>query len=204
MVEHWKSKGYNVVVHPECRKVTVDVADGAGSTAFLWDHVMNDRAGTKKYAVGTENHMVDNLKWAGEEIIDENSKITAMSQMGMWNAKTNKEAVLGYSIKHAWGALELTKSKPGMKLAANVKLDIDLESGETGFAEALHIKVGSALESLEELITVTGNEVDASTDGESFGGWCSWYGFNPFIDNDITEDVVVNFAKTAEEKRNIS
>jgi quinolinate synthase len=66
MVEYWKSKGYNVVVHPECRKVTVDVADGAGSTAFLWDHVMNDRAGTKKYAVGTENHMVENLKWAGK------------------------------------------------------------------------------------------------------------------------------------------
>lgn len=66
MVEHWQSKGYNVVVHPECRKVTVDVADAAGSTAFIWDHVMNDRAATQKYAVGTENHMVENLKWAGK------------------------------------------------------------------------------------------------------------------------------------------
>lgn len=66
MVEYWKVKGYNVVVHPECRKVTVDVADATGSTAFIWDHVMNDRASTKKYAVGTENHMVENLKWAGK------------------------------------------------------------------------------------------------------------------------------------------
>ena len=82
-----------------------------------------------------------------------------------------------------------------------MKLDIDLDPGEKGFAEALHIKWPRSLESLQELITVTGNEVDARTDGESFGGWCSWYGFNPFIDNDITEDVVVYFAKTAEEKR---
>ena len=70
-------------------------------------------------------------------------------------------------------------------------------------AEALHIKVGPALESTHELISATGNEVNARTDGESFGGWCSWYGFNPFIDNDITEDVVVDFAKTAEEKRDV-
>lgn len=62
MVAYWKSKNYHVAVHPECRKVVVDVADSAGSTAFLWDQVINDRAGTKKYAVGTENHMVENLK----------------------------------------------------------------------------------------------------------------------------------------------
>lgn len=66
MVEYWREKGYNVVVHPECRKVTVDVADATGSTAFIWDHVTNDRAGTQKYAVGTENHMVENLKWAAQ------------------------------------------------------------------------------------------------------------------------------------------
>ena len=149
------------------------------------------------------NGRTDNLKWTGEEITDEKSKITAMTQMGMWNAATNKEVVMGYSIKHAWGALELTKSDAGMKLSANVKLDIDLDPEERGVAEALHINAGPALESLQDLITITGNEVAARTDGESFGGWCSWYGFNPFIDNDITEDVVVNFAKTAEEKKDV-
>lgn len=62
MVAYWQDKNYNVVVHPECRKAVVDVAHCAGSTAFIWDHVSNDRAGTAKYAVGTENHMVQNLK----------------------------------------------------------------------------------------------------------------------------------------------
>ncbi len=64
MVHYWQARGYHVSVHPECRKVVADVADSAGSTAFLWDHVMNDRAGSKKYAIGTENHMVENLKQA--------------------------------------------------------------------------------------------------------------------------------------------
>ena len=47
---------------------------------------------------------------------------------------------------------------------------------------------------MENLLVATGKEVGARTDGVSFGGWCSWYGFNPFIDNDIMEDVLVDFA----------
>jgi len=66
MVEYWKRKNYHVAVHPECRKVVVDVADSAGSTAYLWDYVIHDRAGTQKYAIGTENHMVENLKHAAQ------------------------------------------------------------------------------------------------------------------------------------------
>lgn len=62
MVEYWHQKSFNVVVHPECMKETVAAADCAGSTAFIFDHVTNDRAGTKKYAIGTENHMVQNVK----------------------------------------------------------------------------------------------------------------------------------------------
>jgi len=65
MVQYWQQQGYHVAVHPECRKIVVDQADSAGSTAFLWDQVIHDRAGTKKYALGTENHMVQNLKQAG-------------------------------------------------------------------------------------------------------------------------------------------
>ncbi|MFT3741380.1 MAG: quinolinate synthase NadA [Gammaproteobacteria bacterium] len=64
MVKYWQQLGYHVVVHPECRKVVVDVADSAGSTAFIWQQVMQDKAGTRKYAVGTENHMVENLAQA--------------------------------------------------------------------------------------------------------------------------------------------
>lgn len=62
MCEYWKGKGYTTVVHPECRNEVVRVADQAGSTALIWDFVVNDKAGTKHYAIGTENHMVENVK----------------------------------------------------------------------------------------------------------------------------------------------
>lgn len=62
MCQYWQQQGYSTVVHPECRNDVIRVADQAGSTAFIWDYVVNDRAGTKRYAIGTENHMVDNVK----------------------------------------------------------------------------------------------------------------------------------------------
>jgi len=62
MCEYWHSQGYTTIVHPECRNEVIKVAQHAGSTAFIWDYVVNDRAGTKQYAIGTENHMVENLK----------------------------------------------------------------------------------------------------------------------------------------------
>lgn len=62
MCDYWHSKGYTTIVHPECRNEVIKSAQHSGSTAFIWDYVAHDRAGTKQYAIGTENHMVDNLK----------------------------------------------------------------------------------------------------------------------------------------------
>lgn len=62
MVQYWQDKKYFVIAHPECRKKVVDIADAWGSTAFIWDYVIHDRAQTKQYAIATENHMVSNLK----------------------------------------------------------------------------------------------------------------------------------------------
>ncbi|HEM1533342.1 TPA: quinolinate synthase NadA [Legionella pneumophila] len=62
MCDYWKSQGYTTIVHPECRNDVIKVADYSGSTAFIWDLVVDDKAGTKSYAIGTENHMVENLK----------------------------------------------------------------------------------------------------------------------------------------------
>jgi quinolinate synthase len=62
MCEYWHSLGYTTVVHPECRNEVIRIAQNVGSTAFIWDYVVNDRAKTKRYAIGTENHMVENVK----------------------------------------------------------------------------------------------------------------------------------------------
>ena len=62
MCDYWQRLGYTTIVHPECRNEVIRVANHAGSTAFIWDYVVNDRAHTKQYAIGTENHMVENLK----------------------------------------------------------------------------------------------------------------------------------------------
>lgn len=62
MCDHWRQRHYTVIVHPECRHEVLANADAAGSTAFIWDYVTHDRAQTKQYAIGTENHMVDNLR----------------------------------------------------------------------------------------------------------------------------------------------
>ncbi len=62
MVEYWKNQGYTTIVHPECMNSVVRIADQAGSTAFIWDFIAQNQNPSGKYAVGTENHMVDNLK----------------------------------------------------------------------------------------------------------------------------------------------
>ncbi len=62
MCEFWHTQGYTTIVHPECRNEVISIAQHAGSTAFIWDYVVNDRAGTRHYAIATENHMVENLK----------------------------------------------------------------------------------------------------------------------------------------------
>jgi len=57
----WKSKDWQVLIHPESPIDAVQVADGFGSTAYLWNKVMESPAGSK-FAVGTEGHFVRNLK----------------------------------------------------------------------------------------------------------------------------------------------
>jgi len=60
-VAHWRAQGYSVVVHPETPKEVVDLADGSGSTSWLWAHVSKLEPGAR-VAVGTEGHFVRNLK----------------------------------------------------------------------------------------------------------------------------------------------
>jgi quinolinate synthase len=84
MVDYWHQQGYAVIVHPECRKITVDQADACGSTAMIWDYVSNDKAKTKKYAIGTENHMVQNVKF---ELEKKGFKIVNLAEAPTGNSK---------------------------------------------------------------------------------------------------------------------
>ena len=52
-VKHWQSKGYKVLVHPECTVEVVEAADGAGSTKYLWSALTTAKRGDK-LAIGTE------------------------------------------------------------------------------------------------------------------------------------------------------
>lgn len=62
MCDYWNQLGYATVAHPECRNAVIRLSKAQGSTAFIWDYVTQDKAGTKRYAIATENHMVENLK----------------------------------------------------------------------------------------------------------------------------------------------
>ena len=60
-VAWWHAEGWKVLIHPEAPLEAVQVADGSGSTAYLWNTVMGSTAGSK-FAIGTEGHFVRNLK----------------------------------------------------------------------------------------------------------------------------------------------
>ncbi len=64
-VRFWKAQGYTVIVHPECPKSVVDLADGSGSTRYLWDAIMDAAAGGR-FAVATEGHFVRNARQQAE------------------------------------------------------------------------------------------------------------------------------------------
>jgi quinolinate synthase len=62
MCHYWKERAYHVICHPECTNQVMNASDSSGSTAFIWEQVLQDKAKTKKYAIATENHMVNYLK----------------------------------------------------------------------------------------------------------------------------------------------
>lgn len=62
MCDYWQQQGYTTIAHPECRLDIIRTVQHTGSTAFIWDFVTQDRAHTQRYAIATENHMVENLK----------------------------------------------------------------------------------------------------------------------------------------------
>lgn len=154
--------------------------------------IMNDKDKIRLLAGTT-----DKLVWMDEAKENGDKNISARGFLGIYNQNTKAELTLGYSITQAWGSFNYSLENSDNKFTATVNMDVDLKPGQTRYAEAVHIKSGNVLEDISELISYTGQEVGAITTGKSLGGWCSWYGFNPFIDNDVTEDVLVEFAEQA-------
>ncbi len=62
---YWLDEGWTVLVHPEAPREVVRLADGVGSTNFLWKRVMQAPPGSR-FAIGTEGHFVRNLKEQAE------------------------------------------------------------------------------------------------------------------------------------------
>jgi len=62
-VAAWRKRmpGIRVIVHPECQTQVVDLADEAGSTAYIIRRVKESLPGTK-WAIGTEFNLVKRLK----------------------------------------------------------------------------------------------------------------------------------------------
>jgi quinolinate synthase len=96
-----RDPGVRVLVHPECRVEVVDLADDAGSTAYIIEQVSAAPAGTR-WAIGTETRLVRRLQQAhpGQQIASladvppfcrTMSQITLASLAGLLEALANGE-----------------------------------------------------------------------------------------------------------------
>ncbi len=66
MVRYHQEQGRRVLIHPESPLETVVLADGAGSTNYLWNEVEKAQRG-ERLAIGTEGHFVNNAIALGQE-----------------------------------------------------------------------------------------------------------------------------------------
>lgn len=158
MVCYWQQQNYHVVVHPECRNEVVTAANGCGSTAYLWDIVTNDRAGTAKYAVGTENHMVKNLS---EICKDKNIKVVNLSDIPDNNFKKKGcgcATMARNDPPHLVAVLDLLRQ--GKVPAFNLVRPGDVVNEFVGSRERLNKNgqdwiVANAKKALEKMISIT-------------------------------------------------
>ena len=65
MVRWWQARGWRVLVHPESKLEVVELADGVGSTNFLWNEVVQAKPGDR-LVIGTEGHFVRNARREGK------------------------------------------------------------------------------------------------------------------------------------------
>lgn len=159
MCHYWQERGYSTIVHPECRNNVVKIADHAGSTAFIWDYVVNDRGKTRKYAIGTENHMVENLK---QFCIAKG--ITVVSLAEAKNNSASKGIGCGCATMsrndppHLIALVDLLRQ--GKYLPYNIVKSGDIVNEFTGVRQRLQTKdqqwvIANAKQALQKMIEIT-------------------------------------------------
>ncbi len=161
MCEYWQQHGFVTIVHPECKNEVIKVADHAGSTAFIWDYVTNDRANTKKYAIGTENHMVENLK---QFCINKGIQVVNLAEAK--NIKDEKGVGCGCATMsrndppHLVALVDLLRK--GKPLPYNIVNAGDIVNEFTGIRQRLQNKdqkwvIDNAKKALQKMIEITEN-----------------------------------------------
>jgi quinolinate synthase len=159
MCEYWHKQNYTTIVHPECRNDVIKVANHAGSTAFIWDYVVNDRGNTKSYAIGTENHMVENLKQycisLGIKVVNlaEAPKNVSETGVGCGCATMSRN-----DPPHLIGLIDLLRQ--GKELPYNEVRAGDVVNEFTGIRNRLQTKdeqwvINNAKKALQKMIEIT-------------------------------------------------
>jgi quinolinate synthase len=162
-VAWWKNKGWRVIIHPESKLEAVQVADGSGSTAYLWNEVMNSPPGSK-FAVGTEGHFVRNLKeqaaFKGIQVAhlaDITSEVTsvASSEAGCGCATMSRN-----DPPHLAGMLDLLRKgeAPNLnRVLAGDTVDETSAKRERLTGQERSVMVADAKLALERMIQITEN-----------------------------------------------
>ncbi|MCR9192298.1 MAG: quinolinate synthase NadA [Gammaproteobacteria bacterium] len=162
MCDYWHEEGYTTIAHPECRLEVIRSAQHAGSTAFIWDYVVHDRANTGRYAIATENHMVDNLRQHCQKL-----GITVVNLAEAPTDASNQGVGCGCATMsrndppHLIGLVDLLYQ--GKPMAYNEVRAGDVVSEHTGIRQRLETQdqdwvIAHAKKALENMIAITENQ----------------------------------------------
>ena len=108
MVEYWRERDYRVLVHPESRREVVEVADGSGSTNYLWDALLKAEPGSK-LAIGTEGHFVRNARDLGRQRNVEVVHLAEIPEPGFAGAGCGCATMSRNDPPHLAGMLDLLR-----------------------------------------------------------------------------------------------
>jgi quinolinate synthase len=156
-VHYWHARDYQVLVHPESPHEVLALADGSGSTDYLWRAIASAPPGSR-LAIGTEGHFVRNAR---EQAAPRNVTVThladvpdpALSSRGCGCATMSRN-----DPPHLAGMLDLLRR--GTPPSINRVLAGDVVDELTGSRERLSdsdraVLVSDARRALERMISIT-------------------------------------------------